>query len=103
MTCERIGRTPHSGRVLPRPGPGVDRPVHLGAVGELMVRYVRRVSEDHWVVHVQGVSFSEVKIEVNLSRENARLIAGNKGVGKAVLALFDSALSAARQERGTHV
>ena len=66
-----------------------------------MVDYVRRVSEDYWVVHVQGASYSEVKIEVNLSRENAKLIAGNKGVGKAVLALFDGALSVARQERGT--
>ena len=101
MTRERIARTRHSGGALPRPGLGVDRPAHPGAVGELMVHYVRRVSHDHWVVHVQGIAYSEVKIEVNLSRENARLIAGNKGVGKAVLALFDSALSAARQESGT--
>ena len=71
-------------------------------MGKLMVDYVRRVSHDHWVVHVQGVSYSEVKIEVNLSRENARLIAGNEDVGKAVLALFDSALSAAWLESGTH-
>ena len=102
MTRERIARIRHSGEVLLRPDLGVDRSAHLCVAGELMVDYVRRVSEDYWVLHVQGVSYSEVKIEVNMSRENARLIAGDKGVGKAVLALFDGALSAARQKGGTH-
>lgn len=66
------------------------------------VDYVRRVSNDHWVVHVQGTSYSEVKVEVNLSRENARLLTrgDGAGVGKAVLALFDQALAAARHESG---
>ena len=102
MTCERIARIRHSGGVLPRPGLGVDRPAHPGAVGELMVDGIRRLSQDHWVAHVQGISCSEVKIEVHLSRENARLTAGIKGVGQAVLALFDGSLSAARLESGPH-
>ena len=53
-------------------------------------------------MHVQGVSYSEVKVEVNLSRENARLLTREDGVGlgKAVLALFDQALAAARHEAG---
>ena len=64
------------------------------------VDYVRRVSNDHWVVHVQGVCYSEVKVEVNLSRENARLLTRKDGVGvgKAVLALVDRALADARHE-----
>ena len=61
---------------------------------------MRRVSNDHWIVHVQGSEYSTVKIEVNLSRENARLIAGNKATGAAVLALFDRAIAAARTDAG---
>lgn len=47
----------------------------------MSVDYVRRVSSDHWVVHEQGASCSEVRVEVNLSRENARLLTREDGVG----------------------
>ena len=52
----------------------------------------QKISDDHWVVHLQARDKSEVKVEVNMTREKAEQLAKHKGdLGSSILFILSGA------------